>query len=139
MVFLFLEQDATVVKMEVVRLVPAMHKGAEQILICCRNEKALDFTIRRLPGVKWSKTYKCWYLPLTKQNYVSLCQKLNPVAQINNAELRKYLLKRKAVEAAEVPKSEPRVNKSSETVKPPPIPIPATPEPTVAYRLSYAN
>jgi len=76
-------------------LLPMMHSGTEQILIKCENIKSLNDTIRKLQKVKWSQTYKCWYLPLNKESYTLICNALQALSTINTEELRKYLLKKK--------------------------------------------
>lgn len=127
--------------METVTLLPMMHRGAEQILICFDHHKRLNDTIRRLPAVKWSQTHKSWYLPLNEKNYRLIRHALSPLATINHDALHHYLVKRKAVKAAEVPKALSLPPPSTEKVQSVTANRPAivTPEPTVAYRLSYEN
>ncbi len=126
--------------METVTLLPMMHRGAEQILISFDHHKGLNDTIRRLPAVKWSQTHKSWYLPLTENNYKLIRNNLRSVTTIDAKALQHYLIKRKAVKAAEVPKEFP-LQQSLETTQSVTASRPAVvaPEPTVAYRLSYEN
>src|SRR5690349_18455157 len=40
------------------------HRQALQLMIDC-SDKSLNNSIRRIPGIAWSQTYKNWYLPYT--------------------------------------------------------------------------
>lgn len=82
--------------MESIKLLPVMHRGAEQILIQCANLKSLNDAIRKLPAVRWSKTYKSWYLPLNKENYSRICNLLSNAAKLETKHLHDYLLKKKS-------------------------------------------
>lgn len=82
-----------------IRLPPLLHRNAECIGIYFDKHIAVEKIIRRLPAVKWSKTKKCWYIPLTKEAYGLLIKGLDGKALIDNAELKAYLEKRKQVQA----------------------------------------
>lgn len=127
--------------MEKVTLLPTMHKGAEQILICCSNLKILNDAIRRIPAVKWSLTNKSWYLPLSEENYRLITHTLDPLATINYEALQLYLLKIKAVKASKVPEATSLLKPLPEKAKTVPVShlVIVSPEPTAAYRLSYEN
>lgn len=127
--------------MEIVTLLPVTHRGAENILIRFANVRVLNDAVRHLQGARWSRTHKAWYLPLSKENYKSVCQALRPIAQVNTNDLRNYLLKRKAVKATEVPKPVLQQTNTLEKVIPQQVSIPVhhSPQPSVAYRLSYEN
>jgi hypothetical protein len=58
--------------MEVVTLIPVVHRRVEQILIKCTNVGAINKVVRRLRFVKWSEANKSWYLPLNKDNYLAI-------------------------------------------------------------------
>ncbi len=79
--------------MENVTLVPAMHRGAERILIIAAKRKVLNDALRKLPGVKWSQTHTSWYVPLSESNYQSIHQALHGLVNITADDLNKYLLK----------------------------------------------
>ena len=84
--------------MENIILVPVMHRKAEQILIQCVNLTVLNRVIRKLKGVKWSSTYKAWYLPLNQENYRAIVKTLHDIAVIHTEELKAYLLKKKLLQ-----------------------------------------
>ena len=125
--------------MKNITLFPVMHRGFEQILIRFENLKSLNDIVKKIPTVKWSKTYKCWYMRLNEVNYKTIFTMLSPVASINYDDLKQYLIKRRAVKATELPKRSSLRDDdgSSETASPAkPLPTPSLQEPTVASRLS---
>ncbi|MBE7174400.1 MAG: hypothetical protein INR73_27765 [Williamsia sp.] len=89
--------------MEIATLLPHIHRGAEYIFIHCVQAKALKEVIKRLPGARWSRTYKAWYVPLSLDNYQRVCQSLAPLASVETTVLRNYLIKRKNVQATKIP------------------------------------
>lgn len=82
------------------RLTPLLHRNAGCIGIYFDKNIAVEKIIRRQPAVKWSKTYKCWYVPLTETAYRLLIKDLEGKAVVDNAELKVYLEKRKKVNAS---------------------------------------
>lgn len=125
--------------MENVTLFPIMQRGAEHIMIKFAPLKTLNDVIKRLPSIKWSQTYKWWYLPMSEENYNAICQVLRGLAHIHTEYLRKYLIKRKAVKAIALPPSASLKYAVEEKRLPTAVALPALPEPCVAYRLSYEN
>jgi len=91
--------------MKQVTLKPLNHRGRENIGIYFQNYSSLNNIIRKLKEVKWSQTNKCWYMPLSSDSYNLIKETLKEIAEINNAELKQYLEKRKQVEATSVPLS----------------------------------
>jgi integrase/recombinase XerD len=83
-------------------LKPLLHRGQECIGIYFENWPSLNTIVRKIAGAKWSQENKCWNLPLSKENYNKLCFALKGKAEIDIAELKKYLEKRKKV-AATIP------------------------------------
>jgi integrase/recombinase XerD len=86
--------------MRTVTLKVLLHRGAESIAIYFEKDKLLERLIRNMPGVRWTKTHACWYIPLTEAGYKKLISALKQDAVINNTELSDYLQKRQQVEAA---------------------------------------
>jgi site-specific recombinase XerD len=81
--------------MKQVILKPLYHRGQENIGIYFENYQQLNNVIRSLPHVKWSRTNKVWYLPLTKENYNTLFYALKNKAAIDQSALHQYLSKKK--------------------------------------------
>jgi len=124
-----------------VTLLPVMHRGGEQILICFPTNSGLDNAVRRIPAVKWSQTHRSWYLPLGESNYKLIMNAIRSMATVNSETLRLYLLKRKAVKATEVPIDLPSTQPTTDDIRRAPVHsrVIVSPEPTAAYRLSYEN
>ena len=91
--------------MKQVTLKPLHHRGRENIGIYFQNYSSLNNIIRKLKEVKWSQTNKCWYMPLSSDSYNLIKEALNEVAEINSAELKQYLEKRKQIKATSAPLS----------------------------------
>jgi site-specific recombinase XerD len=108
-----------------ITLQPLHHRGQENIAIVYKNYYSLNGIIRKLPGAKWSRTNKCWYVPLSEESYHEICRKLKGTATIETTGLKKYLEKRKQVTAT-IPEK-PVITHSR--------PLPAT----IAWRLSAEN
>lgn len=84
--------------MQTVLLKPLHHRGQEVIGIYFKNEADLNLLIRKLPGVKWSQTNKCWYVPLNQNSYNYLCEAFKEKGNLDTGAIDDYLKKRKQVE-----------------------------------------
>ncbi len=82
----------------VVTLKPLQHRRGEQIAIYFDYNSGLGNVVKKLAGVKWSQTNRCWYLPLNKEAYKQIVQTCKEIAVVDTATLNKYLQKRKAIE-----------------------------------------
>lgn len=98
--------------MDKVQLKPILHKGRECIGIYYEISFTLNGLLRSKAGARWSQSHKCWYVPLSRDDYNTICLVLKGRAEIEAQELRRYLEKKKADNAVkqEVPDTEP-VNK----------------------------
>ena len=123
--------------MEVVTLIPVVHRRVEQILIKFANVGAINKVIRRLRFVKWSEANNSWYLSLNKENYLAICKAVEGLAQVDARQLKEYLVKRRMVKETEIPKDLPELPKLQEKTHV--LPAGANAQPTVTYRLSYEN
>jgi len=97
--------------MQTITLQPLLHRGAEQIALHFKGG-ALNQLVKKIPGIKWSQTHKCWYLQLSRENYNLVQATLTGIALIDQTTLRLYLEKRKQIldvkqAAAEVPALKP--------------------------------
>jgi site-specific recombinase XerD len=79
-------------------LKPLHHRQKENIAICYPNDGALNSVVRKLKGVKWSQSKKCWYLPLTEASYKAINDALNSLAAVDSSLLKQYLQKKKQVQ-----------------------------------------
>lgn len=87
--------------MQTITLKPLHHRGAEQIGICYTSAR-FNSTVKKIADIHWSNTHKCWYLPLSKENYEHIIVTLQEKATINISLLKTYLQKRQKVKAASI-------------------------------------
>jgi len=104
-------------KMEKVTLKALQHRNTEYIGIYFANKAILSNAVRKIPGVKWSQTNKCWYLPLSKTNHSLLTTALANKAALDNTALKNYLQKKKQV-AATLPATNPAKKKIIKFISP---------------------
>ena len=76
-------------------LKPLQHRGNECIGIYFEKSPRLNGAIQKHAGARWSQTNKCWYVPLSKENYNKLAGALKGVADIEQSALRQYLADKK--------------------------------------------
>jgi len=81
----------------VIVLKPLFHRGDEGIAIVFDHNKILNNSIKKIKGVKWSQTHRCWYMLLTKENYQLIVKTVKELATISNNPLKEYLEKRKVI------------------------------------------
>lgn len=125
--------------MQHVTLFPVIHRGGEQLLIRCENVRVLNEAIKKLPGARWSRTYKSWYILLTENNYRLASKALAKHALIHVDSLREFLLKRSIVKSIELPKKDVGDGNFTQNEDPMPLFEPQMAQPSVVYRLSYEN
>lgn len=80
-------------------LQPFVYRRLEVIGIVYEYDIALNSAVRKMPGVKWSQSIKCWYLPLTKEAYQQIRYALQDFGVIDIRSLKAYLQKRDCVKA----------------------------------------
>ena len=118
--------------MLMITLTPLFHKGIQQIGISFNNNTALNNLLKKINTVRWSKTNKCWYLPLSKENYTALIETFKDAATINNNALRQYLQQKNNVAqlppTAIIPATKVAVHSK-----------PTTTSPATMHRLNAAN
>lgn len=87
-----------------VHLGAVLHRNRENISIRFPKRKELGQAISSIQAASWSKTHKCWLLPLDKGNYEKIKQACAGLAEIECSELRKHL-ESKQKKAADQPLS----------------------------------
>lgn len=117
--------------METVVLKPLLHRNQECIGIYFTRNTQLEKAVRKLAGVKWSKTNGCWYIPLSESGYHALLAYVKDLAQINNSPLRRYLQQKKQVQATVPLPVKAKPASASQPAKPVAL--------TEAWKLSTAN
>jgi site-specific recombinase XerD len=71
------------------------HRGKECIGIYFEKNVAIQSAIQKSVSAIWSKTNRCWYISLSKENYQQLANILKGKADLKNEELKKYLVGKK--------------------------------------------
>lgn len=117
--------------MESVTLKVLLHRNSECIGIYFAKSMILEKIIRKQPGIKWSRTNSCWYMPLTEKGYQLLIHDLKDQAEVDNSLLRSYLQKKQKIKAT-LPQEKPVEAKTKHT------PVKAVSQ-TTAWQLSEAN
>ena len=73
----------------VIHLEPAFYKGEEVMLLRYSNSHGVETLVKTIKGVKWHLLRSCWYLPLCKESYTLLKEKVCSMATIESADLEK--------------------------------------------------
>lgn len=81
--------------MTTVNLIPQLHRNRDCVLIDAPNSSGINNALKKIAGIKFSKTYHNWYLPLSQQNCKAIGQALQDIAIINTTVLKVFLQKRK--------------------------------------------
>lgn len=83
--------------MTAIRLSPLHHRGAECIGLYYTNNAVINNLVRKIAGIKWSQTNKCWYMPMSRDACHVIVKALEGVAMLDSAGLATYLHRRKQV------------------------------------------
>jgi site-specific recombinase XerD len=78
-----------------INLQPLFHRNQENIAVYFAYNRPIDQAIKKIKGIKWTQTHKCWYLPMSQEAFLTLYHQLKGLAPIQFAELKTYLEKRK--------------------------------------------
>jgi integrase/recombinase XerD len=74
------------------------HRGKERIGIPLQRDWVdLISLIRPLKDAAWSRTHRCWYVPLSQSHYDIIKRALAPYAHLDTGKLKDYLAERKAM------------------------------------------
>ena len=71
------------------------HRRQECIGIYFEKNALLQSILQKEAGAKWSKTYTCWYVTCTGENYIRLKSALENKAELDVTELKKFLLEKR--------------------------------------------
>lgn len=80
-----------------ITLQPLFHKNAEQIALFFQKKASINTAIKKIKNVQWSQSNKCWYLPLSRENYTVIVAATKALATIDSTLLRDYLEKRNTI------------------------------------------
>lgn len=82
--------------METVTLQAFFHRQKECIGIFFNSLPALNKAVRKVNNCRWTKTFKCWYTPLSKTNYLSVTTAFEGLAKTEDAFLKAYLMQKQS-------------------------------------------
>ncbi len=92
--------------MEKISLQVFIHRNQECIGIFFAKNDLLNIAVKKIPGIKWSQTHKCWWLPLSKENYAVIIKATGSKTNIETGALKKYLEKKNKITASKTPAKE---------------------------------
>ncbi len=90
--------------MQTIILKPLQHRGIECIGIYFEINLKIQGNLKKTGVVKFSNTNKCWYAPLSKENYNKIFFALKGLATIQQSALHQYLVDKKAGKQATIAK-----------------------------------
>lgn len=73
-----------------IKLEPVFHRKQHCILIKAPKMECINKVLTNLPQRKYTKTYKAWLVPLTKENYKKTFEALEPIAELETSEMKKW-------------------------------------------------
>ena len=73
--------------MHTVQLKAITHRDNRCLAIYFGWVPELKKAITQVEGVRWSQTQKCWWLPLSMENYRFIVKVFQPLAQIDDHEI----------------------------------------------------
>ena len=80
-----------------VELKPLYHRKQECIAVVFKHDTVINTIVKKIPGIKWSVSNKCWYIGCTKEQYMLLATALQAKALLQTNQLKTYLQQRKAI------------------------------------------
>lgn len=84
--------------MHTITLQPLHHRSGEHMALYFAYNKVLSDKVKTLQDARWTRTHRCWYVPLTKEHYQQLTAALAGYALLDTTALKQYLQQRKAVQ-----------------------------------------
>lgn len=83
--------------MQTIVLKPFYHRGEECMGIYFTADAVINEIIRKVAKIKWSQTFRCWYMPCNRESYHLLIQALVGKVLVDATLLKIYLQQRKAL------------------------------------------
>jgi site-specific recombinase XerD len=81
--------------METIILKPLQHNQEENIAMYFPDIGLLNKAARKIKKARWTRTHKCWYVPLSKEKYNEIVAAFKGIAGIEHAALHQYLANKK--------------------------------------------
>ena len=77
-------------------LQPIQQRNQYWIAITAPLLQNINNLLRQLPAIKFSKTHKCWLVPLSRENYKTLYHQLMAFAQLDTGAMKKWFTENSA-------------------------------------------
>ncbi len=87
----------------IIILEPFVHRGQQCMIIKAPLQKIINDVIKQLPQRKYSSTLKCWWLPLTTENYKIAFYALSPISALDTKAMRKYFTSERKIKSIAEP------------------------------------
>ncbi|CAN5817018.1 hypothetical protein BH11BAC3_BH11BAC3_44530 [soil metagenome] len=81
--------------MDTILLKPILHRQQECIGIYFSDVPLLKQAVKKIFGSQWTRTHKCWYVALNRENYQAIVIAFDGLAETNNIALHHYLNEKK--------------------------------------------
>ncbi|MEO6232475.1 MAG: tyrosine-type recombinase/integrase [Ferruginibacter sp.] len=81
--------------MDTILLKPILHHQQECIGIYFSDVPLLKQAVKKISGSQWTRTHKCWYVPLNRENYQAIVTAFDGLAERDNKALHYYLTEKK--------------------------------------------
>jgi site-specific recombinase XerD len=110
--------------METIILKPLQHNQEENIGMYFPDIAVLNRAVRKIKKARWSRTNKCWYVPLSKEKYNEIFFAFKGLVTIEQSELHQYLADKKknnSIASSPVKKQEPKASLPVRTISRPAI------------------
>ena len=105
----------TLQTMQIITLQHLEHNKQQRIGIYFEKDDTLNKLLRPIAGLRWSKTFGCWHLPLHRDNYYQLTKILQGKATVNSKPLLQHF---KQDASITIPRSSPLIIKTSPAPRP---------------------
>ena len=83
--------------METIILKPLQHNQEENISMFFPNKAVLNKAVKKIKQARWTRTHKCWYVPLSKEKYNEIVAAFKGIASIEHSALHQYLANKKRI------------------------------------------
>ena len=83
--------------MHTIILRPFYHRGDERIGIHVVFDSTLTGILKKIPGIRWSQTIRCWHIPCTREATDILMSRVKGYALMDIRFLKTYLQQKKVV------------------------------------------
>lgn len=83
--------------MKMITLQPFYHGGEERIGIFYTANETVTHFIKKVPGIRWSQTKRCWHIACNRVSYDALVKLIIDTAVVKTDALKIYLQQRKVL------------------------------------------